>query len=828
MHVERYKDASLPVSERVEDLLARMTLEEKVAQLRGDLPYSVIRGGKVSHELLAREFPNGHGRITQFSTVGLVDPHQIAGFANEIQRYFVEETRLGIPVALQSENLCGYPGAGGTLFPSMTNLAATWEPELSRQMSAIVGEESRQVGINSAMSPVIDVSRDPRWGRTYETFGEDPYLVTQFGLGYIEGMQELDARGEVTPEHGKAKAGVACIAKHFLGYAETQGGLNCSAARINDRELYEVFATPFEAAAKLADVSGMMANYGEIDGLCVCANPKVSRTLLRDTMGFEGMLTSDGAGIMRMWNFYHIAASHAEAGLIAKRAGVDTEIPVGAGFARLPEYVRAGKIDEALVDESVRRILAIKFAYGLFEHPYVDVDAIPATMTTPAKQELSRRIATDSLVLLKNDGALPLSPKARVAVVGPHADSLRYPVSGYTYPAYIEMIDAMRQGNAGSFGGAADEAAAGKKRSGGVFASFADCLAAEDLERLEDMNAVLRGMGTSGLREQLAERFDVRYAEGCKITDPDESGFAEAVAAAESSDVVVCALGGNCGWFDVTGGEGKDRASLALPGAQQRLLEAVAATGRPVVLVLYGPGVFAVDWAAEHAAAIVQAWMPGQHAAEAVADVLDGTANPGGKLPVTVPRTVGQVPIYYNHKVGSGYTDGADGTSALIFSGGYTDCAGTPLYPFGHGLSYTSFELSDLRLVEREVPCDGEVVATCAVRNTGERAGAEVVQLYTAFHGAHVTRPNKQLCGFARVELEPGQRREVTFRLKCAQLAYYNEEMRFVVEPGELEVLVGTSSEELPLRDRVRLTGEAADMAGRRSYVCDVVVGEQS
>ena len=369
--MELYKDKNAPTPQRVEDLLSRMTLEEKAAQLCGNLPGAFIRGGEVDKDQLRRLFPHGHGRFTQYSLAGLTDPARIAHISNEVQRYFVEETRLGIPVALQSENLCGYPGAGGTLFPSMLNLASTWEPELAEQMSAVIGRECRAVGINSAMSPVIDVSRDPRWGRTYETFGEDPYLVTQMGVNYIKGMQ------------GDKDQGVACIAKHFLGYAETQGGLNCAAARINDRELYETFATPFEAAAKEADVSGMMANYGEIDGLCVCANPKIARTLLRDTMGFRGMLTSDGGGVMRLWNFYHLTRTYPEAGLLAKKSGVDTEIPVGAGFAALPEYVRQGKLEESVLDESVRRILTIKFEYGLFDHPYLEESAVPAAMSRP-------------------------------------------------------------------------------------------------------------------------------------------------------------------------------------------------------------------------------------------------------------------------------------------------------------------------------------------------------------------------------------------------------------------------------------------------------------
>lgn len=816
--MEKYKDANASVEERVEDLLGRMTLEEKVAQLCGDLPYSVVRKGKVDHDALRKRFPDGHGRFTQYSMVGLADPVAIAELSNEIQRYFVEETRLGIPVALQSEDLCGYPAAGGTLFPSMMNVAATWEPALAEKMSSVIGQEARAVGISSSMSPVIDVSRDPRWGRTYETFGEDPYLVTQMGVSYVRGMQ------------GEDKDGTACIAKHFLGYSETQGGLNCAAARINDRELYEVFATPFEAAAKLADVSGVMANYGEIDGLNVLANPKISKTLLRETMGFKGMLTSDGGAVMRLWNFYHVASSHGEAAYLAKKAGCDTEIPVGAGFRQLPEYVRAGKLDEKCIDESVRRILTIKFVYGLFDHPYVDVDAVRASMTNSGKQALSREIAEKSVVLLKNDGTLPIQKTAKVALIGPHAKSLRYPVSGYTYPAYIEMLKGLEGGDAGSFGGIGDDEAARsrggasedkcpEKRPPSAFASMSSVISPDALDALEDMGQVLRGMGATTLFEELAKRYSVAYAEGCTIVGSSTEGFAEAVEAARGADVAVMALGGNCGWFNTTGGEGKDRSSLELPGVQEQLLEAVAATGTPVVVVLYGPGVFSSSWAAEHVGAIVEAWMPGQHAGDVIARALCGELNPSGKLPVTIPRRTGQVPIYYNHRTGSGYTDGADATVlSAIFSGGYVDCQDGPLYPFGHGLSYTTFKVSDLELSDSELPCDGRLRASCRVTNTGSLPGAEVVQLYTRFDGAHVTRPNKQLAAFARLELAPGAERRVTFEVDLSQLAYYNEDMRFVVEPGRLRVMVGTSAHDLPLEGAVELVGEAVDVMGRRAY----------
>lgn len=806
-----YKDASQPVEARVEDLLSRMTLEEKAAQLCGDLAASFIVDGKLSHEALVEKFKDGHGRITQYSLVGLVDPKQIAEITNELQDFFVNETRLGIPVALQSENLCGYPGAGGTLFPSQMNVGSTWEPELAEEMSSIIGQESRAVGITSAMSPVIDVSRDPRWGRTYETYGEDQYLISQMGINYVRGMQNQ---------------GVSCIAKHFLGYAETQAGLNTATTRLNDRELYEVFATPFEAANKEAGLDAMMANYAEIDGLPVIDNKKIARTLLRDTMGFEGMLTSDGAAVMKSWNYFKVANSYNEAGLLAKKAGCDTEIPVGASFRNLPNYVRSGELDEAVLDESVRRILTIKFKRGLFENPYCEVEKLEEAMSNAGKEEISKRIAEESMILLKNDGILPLKKGTKVAVIGPHADSLRYPVSGYTYPAYIEMMDAARKKDATvTFNGIIDEQAkaeAEEKAPKGPFDTMFEMFDEASMRSLDDMNGVLRKLHTRSLKEVLSERFETVYAEGCKIIDESEEGFKDAVKAAENSDVVVMALGGNCGWVNVTGGEGKDRQSLELPGVQEKLLETVAAVGKPVIVVLYGPGIFSVNWAKEHAAGIVQAWMPGPFAGEAVTDVLDGTFNPGGKLTVTVPRSVGQVPMFYNHKNGSGYASGADATSAAIFSGGYVDADSTPLFPFGFGLSYTSFAVGDLEVRAKEVPTDGKIEVSCKVSNTGAVAGDEVVQLYQAFQGAHVVRPNKQLAGFKRVHLNPGETKQLTFYLDTAQLGYYDEEMEFVVEPGQLDLMVGTSSADLPLRETIRLTGTKTNVLGRRAYTCKV------
>lgn len=806
--MEAYKNPNLPIEERVEDLLSRMTLEEKVAQLCGNLPASFMKEGEVDINALREKFPNGHGRFTQFSSVGLVDPHLIAKISNDVQRYFVEETRLGIPVALQTENLCGYPGKGGTLYPSQLNLSCTWEPELAYEMASSIGEETRKVGISSAMSPVVDVARDPRWGRTYETYGEDPYLISQFGKNYIAGMQGQK---------------VSCIAKHFLGYAFSQGGLNTSIFRCGHRELYEDFATPFEAAIKDSDLDAVMCNYGEIDGLPVIDNPEIIGSLLRGEMGFKGVVTSDGAAVMRTWNTYHIAETYEEAGVIAKKAGTDTEIPVGAAFAKLPDFVKSGIIDEKCIDESVRRVLYVKFKCGLFENPYCDESLVSDSMITPEKSALSERIAKDSIVLLKNNGILPLKKGIKVSLVGPHADTLRYPVSGYTYPAYIEMLLAGKRGEATSIGGMADLAASDNKKATNTNTLFANMLSVfteEQQNSLNDMNSILRSMGAKSLKEVLSERFELRYAKGCDIIGDDQSMFQEAVDVSSDSDAIVFACGGNCGWTNVTGGEGIDRMDLGLPGVQQALLEKLVATSKPVVVVLYGPQVFSVNYAQEHCAAIIQAFMPGQFAGKVISDVIDGTVNPGGKLTMSVPRNAGQIPVFYNHRSGSGYNHPV---TAGIFKGGYVDGDDKPLYCFGHGLSYTSFKISDMDISSLEVKADGNVDVSCTVKNTGNVSGDEVVQLYTRFNGAHVTRPVKSLCGFKRVSLSPGEAKRVVFNLSMTQLGYYNEDMDFVLEPGILDVMIGHDSMEPDASRQVRITSKAF-LKGRRSYTCDVSV----
>lgn len=817
-----YKDKNQSVKVRVDDLLKRMTLKEKVAQLCSDLPVSMLFNGEVDVESLRKNFKDGLGRVTQYSTVGLTSPKMIARISNQIQHFFMEETRLGIPVILQSENLCGYPGAQGTLFPSMINLASTFEPELTKKMSEIIGEETSAVGIKQAMSPVLDVSRDPRWGRTYETFGEDQYLISQMGINYIKGMQK------------NKKGGVACIAKHFLGYSETQGGLNMTATRLCERELYEVFATPFEAAIKEADLAGIMASYSEIDGIPVGANKKIIKNLLRDTMGFKGVLVSDGGAILKIFNYHGIGKTYEESGFLAKRAGLDTEMPVGNAFRHLVEYVQDGQLDEAVIDESVRRILTTKFQYGLFDNPYIVEDNVCISMSNDKKWNMVQKITDESVILLKNhENILPLKNNCKVAVIGPHGGSLRETLSGYTYPAYVEMITAMNSERKDkldvSFNGMMDEAKKNssedsmnpeKPRNRTPFTM--DIFSDDDCMELKDMETILKHeYHAKTLVDILSKKVSVTYSKGCSVIDESTDGFKEAVETARASDVVVMTLGGNCGWFDTTGGEGKDRSTLELPGVQQQLLEEIKKVGKPIILVLYGPGCFSVGWAKQNVDAIIQAWLPGTRGAESLTKVLLGEINPGGKLPVSVPRSVGQVPVYYNHKVGSGFESDK---GAVIFGKGYVNEKDTPLFPFGYGLSYTQFETNDWKVLKQEVPTDGIIQVSCKIKNTGLCFGDEVVQLYYRYKDAWVTRPIKQLAGFKRIKLAAGEEKVIKFKLNTAQLGFYNEEMEFVVEPGTIAIMLGTSSADIFFEQEIQLIGEAVNVMGKRKYTCEVEV----
>ncbi|MBI5305278.1 MAG: glycoside hydrolase family 3 C-terminal domain-containing protein [Chloroflexi bacterium] len=809
-----YKDATLPIEQRVDDLLAQMTLEEKVAQLCCVMPRMLIGEQVPDPALMIKHMANGLGRMAQFSMIFVDNPEQIAEFANRIQKFVLENTRLGIPLMFQNEALNGFVAVGATNFPTPIALASTWEPELVEQAAQVIREQMRATGVHIALAPVIDLAQDPRWGRGHETFGEDPYLSSAFGAAFTHGLQSDDLR-----------TGVISCAKHFLGYSISQGGLNMAAVHIGERELYETFARPFETAIHESDLGMVMVTYSEIDGQPVSVNKNILRDLLRDTMGFKGSATCDGGSIELTVTKQHVAKNMQEAAIMAIEAGLDGDTPVAEAYYELVGAVNQGLVDVAYVDEAVRRILTIKFKLGLFENPFVDVNKVRTAFENPAHRQLSRKLAEQSITLLKNDAdLLPLKNAKTIAVIGPHADSVRDSLfAGYTFPAMMEMMKNLRRGGRASMQGVSDKVAEqdDKKKRPEFFVALGE---------MGDINQYIeKEYDALSLRDAIAQRqgVEVIYAKGCGITDPSKDGFAEAINAAQKSDVVVVALGGRSGWGkECTCGEGRDASTIELMGVQQELLQAIHATGKPIVLVLFDGRPLAIPWAADasHIPAILHAWFPGQAGGEALADVLFGEVNPGGKLPVTIPRSTGQVPLFYNHKAGSGYqTIYTEGVTAFL-GYGYVNESNLPLYAFGHGLSYTRFEFSDLQLSAKHVDATGEIAIACSVKNVGAVAGSEVVQLYLHDCEARVTRPVQELVGFKRVELQPGERCKVTFTVKMNQLGFYNHNMQFAVEPGNMEVMIGASSADIRLKGAFEITGETVQVLGKRSYLSRVHV----
>jgi beta-glucosidase len=727
----------------------------------------------------------GIGHVTRVAGATDLDAEGAAALADRIQRWLVEETRLGIPAIVHEECLHGVLARDAVCFPQSIGQAAAWDPLLVEAMTAGIARRLRAAGAHQGLAPILDVARDPRWGRIEETYGEDPYLVAALGAAYVRGLQ---AGGAIGTE------GVAATGKHLVGHGVPEGGRNQGPAHLGPRELRDVYLFPFEAAVRETGIRSMMHAYDDLDGVpCVASRELLTRTL-RDDWGFDGVVVADYMGIEQLVSHHGLADDLSHAAALALEAGVDVELPSTAAYGDpLAEAIAAGRVDERLVDSAVARVLRLKLELGLFERPYVD-----AAASVPSPDEdraLAREMARRSIVLLRNEGILPLpDDAARIAVIGPNADSARNLLGDYSHVAHVAYLRTMLE--------AGDRLAT-------VGAAIPDPveLEAEIAARPSILDA---------LRSRVSPETDVVFAPGCGILDGDEAGIAEAAAAARSADVAIVVVGERSGLTeDSTCGEMRDRVDLSLPGRQEELVAAVSATGTPVVLVLVAGRPLAIEAAAARSAAVLHAWVPGEEGPAAVAEVLFGDANPGGKLPVTVPRHVGQVPIFYAHKPSGGRSH---------VWGDYVDSSHRPLWPFGHGLSYTTFEVADLELDGRVLDPDGEVAASVRVRNVGDRAGDEVVQLYVRHLEASVTRPVKELRGFLRVGLAPGECRRVTFGLAAEQLAFTGLGGELVIEPGRVEVMVGTSSEDLPCRDAFEIVGPARVVGRRTRYFTEVAV----
>ncbi len=772
MRRELFRRASEPIERRLQDLLERMTLDEKLAQLGCVWSTALIENNSFSHEKARRALANGTGHITRIGSSTGLRPRESAAFMNDIQRVLVEETRLGIPAIVHEESLAGFTARDATQFPQAIGLASTWEPELIEAMAVVIRDQMRAVGARQALAPVLDVARDPRWGRTEETYGEDPYLAGRMGVAYVRGLQT-----------DNLATGVVATGKHFLGYGLSEGGLNHAPAHIGPRELREVFAEPFGAAIREAGLASVMNAYNSVDGLACGASGEILNRLLRGELGFDGVVVADYYTTALLITHHRVAADKGEAAQKAIEAGLDVELPeLDCYGAPLRERIDAGALPVEVVDCSVRRLLRTKFELGLFEKPYVDQDAAAEVYDTPEQRRLAREIARKSIVLLKNDEALlPLDPGiASIAVIGPAAADIRLYQGDYSYPAHVEIVflrDSVGEGRAVN-----DITPAG----GGAFAPGPYFVPTVSL--------------LDGVRAAVSPDTEVLVAEGCGISDPAGEGIAAAVDAARRAKVAIVAVGGRSGLMpECTSGEFRDAADLGLTGAQEQLVEAVVATGTPTIVAIIGGRAFSLPWIAEHVPSVLEAWIPGEEGGNAIADVLFGAVSPGGRLPISMPRSVGQVPVFYNHKSGGG-------RSQML--GDYSDLPTTPLFPFGHGLSYTSFTYENLRVAPSSPTTAERLMVSVDVTNSGAVDADEVVQLYLHDEVAKVARPNKQLAGFKRIALTAGETRTVRFTVHPSQLAYYEEEMRLIIEPGTVQIMIGASSADIRVEAVARLHGE--------------------
>ncbi|MFJ9703629.1 glycoside hydrolase family 3 N-terminal domain-containing protein [Streptomyces sp. NPDC101234] len=759
-----WRDPALPATTRVDDLLSRMTLEEKTAQLYGVWVGAATDGDGVAP--LQREMTAdyawdelitlGLGQLTRSFGTAPVAPALGARALARAQRRITAAGRFGIPAIAHEECLAGFTAWQATAYPVPLAWGAAFDPPLVEELGRRIGEDLRSVGVHQGLAPVLDVVRDPRWGRVEETIGEDPYLVGTVGTAYVRGLES---------------AGIIATLKHFAGYASSVGARNLAPVRAGVREFADVTLPPFEMALREGGARSVMAAYNETDGVPASADPQLLTELLRDEWGFEGTVVADYFGIGFLQSLHRVAGTEAEAAHLALAAGIDVELPTLKCYGRpLVAAVREGTVPEALIDRAARRVLLQKCELGLLDEDWEPAQEGPVDLDSTANRALARRLAEESVVLLDNpDGVLPLAPDTRMAVVGPRAADALAMLGCYSFPSHV----------------------------------------------LTHHPAVDLGISIptvlDSLRTELPDA-KVTFAEGCDVSDPDTSGFEEAVARASEADVCVAVLGDRAGLFGRgTSGEGCDVTDLGLPGVQGDLLDALVSTGVPVVLVLLTGRPYALGRWHGRLGAVVQAFFPGEEGGPAVAGVLSGRVNPSGRLPVSVPSLPGGQPWTYLQP-------------PLGLAGEVSNLDPTPLYPFGHGRSYTTFTWETVSGSAAAIGTDGSYDVTVTVRNTGERAGAEVVQLYLHDPVASVTRPDVRLIGYQRVDLTPGESRRVTFHFHADLSAFTDREGARVVEPGALELRVAASSADVRDTVALQLTGPVRRLGPDRVLRCETEV----
>ena len=754
-----YRDPALSPEKRVKDLLSRMTLQEKAAQMFSvwqQKPLTLVDAdGKFDLSKAKQSFKNGHGlgQVGRPSDAGKgLNPRQMAETTNAIQKFFLENSRLGIPVIFHEECLHGHAAVGGTSYPQPIALASTFNPALIESIFTATALETRSRGGHQALTPVVDVARDPRWGRVEETYGEDPYLVSRMGIAAVRGFQ-----GDAS---FRDKTRMIATLKHFCGHGQPESGMNCAPANVSLRVLRETFFYPFKEAVQKAGAISVMPSYNELDGVPSHKNAWLLRDVLREEFGFKGFTVSDYFAVWELGyrpdtHGHFVAADKKESCKLAVEAGVNIELADTDCYVHLVELVKKRELKESHLDELVAPMLYWKFKLGLFDDPYVDPEEADRIAGCDEHRKLARQSAREVMTLLKNEGGLApldLSKYKTIAVIGPNAD--RTLLGGYS----------------------------GVPR--------------QEVTVLE------------GIKARVGNRAKVLYSEGCKITiggnwnqdavvpsDPDEDRrqIREAVEVAKQADVMILAIGEN----EQTSREAwglnhmGDRASLDPIGRQEELVKAMLATGKPVVVLYYGGRPNSINYLAQNVPVIFECWYLGQENGHAVADVLFGDVNPSGKLPISVPRSAGHLPVFYNYKPSA--------------RRGYLFDDVSPLYAFGFGLSYTTFSIKNVRLEKNKIRINGSTRVIADVTNTGKREGAEVVQMYVRDVVSSVTRPVKELKGFQKVSLRPGETRTVKLAITPDLLAFYDINMKYVVEPGEFLIMVGNSSRDEDLT-KVTLT----------------------
>ncbi|MFF8521421.1 beta-xylosidase/alpha-l-arabinosidase [Streptomyces werraensis] len=766
-----WNDPSHPVSARVDALIGAMTLQEKIAQLYGVWVGASADGGEVAphqHDMeeaveLDDLLPSGLGQLTRPFGTAPVDPALGALSLLRTQTRITSANRFGIPAVAHEECLAGFAAWGATAYPVPLSWGATFDPDVIRRMAAAIGRDMRSVGVHQGLAPVLDVVRDARWGRVEETIGEDPYLVGTIGTAYVQGLES---------------AGIVATLKHFVGYSASRAGRNLAPSSVGPRERADVLLPPFEMAVHEGGARSVMHAYTDIDGVPSAADESLLTGLLRDTWGFDGTVVADYFGIAFLKTLHGVAGDFADAAGAALKAGVDIELPTVKTFgAPLVEAVAEGRVPESLIDRALRRVLTQKAELGLLDRDWSpvppvfdgadldDPDALrgKVDLDGPENRDLAREIAEKAVVLLSNDGTLPLDRPRRIALVGPNATEPSAVLGCYSFPQHVGV-------------------------------------------KYPDIPV---GIELPDLRESLTAEFpdaEITVVRGTGVDDGDLSGIAEAVDTARDADIVVVALGDRAGLFGRgTSGEGCDAESLSLPGAQQQLLDALLDSGTPVVTVLLAGRPYALGRAVSEAAAIVQSFFPGVAGTRAIAGVLSGRTDPSGRLPVSVPRTPGSQPTTY---LGARLAQASE----------VSNLDPTPAFGFGHGLTYTTFAWSDLTVDAEEAPTDGEFTASLTVRNAGERAGTEVVQLYLHDPVASVVQPVQRLVGYARLELAPGEERRVRVTVPADVASFTGRDGRRIVEPGELELRLAASSTDTRLTATVTLTGPVREVDHTRRF----------